>query len=125
MTSPNPNNRIPDPGVRPTPTPTPGPSPSPAPTGAAKEPGLIEKAINALTPDAVKEGVDELGGAVDGLRAVRAWISDRHNWLRVAWFLGGSLMFSVGVVMLAERPLAKAATQVTAPVGKVVKSVYK
>jgi hypothetical protein len=122
VTSPNPNQRIPDPGVRPTPTPTPSPSPA-SKTAGKDEPGLIDKAIGALASNV--PGVDELGNAEDGLRAVRAWVSDRHNWVRVAWFLGGSLMFSVGVVMLAERPLAKAATTVTAPVGKVVKSVYK
>lgn len=48
----------------------------------------------------------DLGDITDTVRAVRAWVSNRHNWVRVAWFLSGAAMFTVGVVMLGERPLA-------------------
>jgi hypothetical protein len=70
-------------------------------------------------------GADTLGTLTDTARAVRAWVSDRHNWTRVAWFASGSVMFTVGALMLGERPAAKATTAVVAPVGRVVKSAYK
>lgn len=61
----------------------------------------------------------------DGITAVRKWISNRHNWTRVAWFAGGSAMFTIGAVMVGERPLSQGITSVVQPVGKVVKSAYK
>lgn len=67
---------------------------------------------------AIGQGV---GDITDSVRAVRAWISNRHNWVRVAWFLSGAAMFTVGVVLLGERPAAKAA----ATVEKVAKAVPK
>lgn len=127
--SPGPPARVPDPGVRPpgaapTPSPSPGPKPGTATDypnqgdPAPGQPGFIDKAIDAITPDALTD-------VPDGIRAVRAWISDRHNWVRVAWFLSGAAMFTVGLVMVGQRPLAAGINQVTKPVGSVVKSVYK
>jgi hypothetical protein len=50
----------------------------------------------------------DLGDVTDTVRAVRAWVSNRHNWVRVAWFLSGAAMFTVGVVMVGTRPLEPA-----------------
>lgn len=113
---------IPDPGVRPVPAPSPQPAPKPAPTTGAK-PGILDKALDAITPEIPGLGV--VSDVSDGITAVRAWISNRHNWIRVAWFFAGSAMFTVGALMVGERPLANATNAVVQPVGKVVKSAYK
>lgn len=68
-------------------------------------------------------GADQLGDLQDQARAIRAWISNRHNWTRVAWFLSGAALFTIGAVMVGERPLSNGVTAVTKPVGRVVHSV--
>jgi hypothetical protein len=119
---------VPDPGTRPTPAPAPSPGKSPAPAPTKGGPGLFDK-IADLLPGLPNldlpsiPGADALGDATDAIRAVRAWTSDRHNWVRVAWFLSGGVLFVVGAVMVGERPLSSAVSTVTAPVGRVVKSV--
>lgn len=87
---------------------------------AAGVAGAVGSAASSVIP-----GVDQLGDVADTARAVRAWVSNRHNWTRVAWFAGGSVMFTVGALMVGERPIATATTAVVQPVGKVVKSAYK
>lgn len=68
--------------------------------------------------DTIERVVPDPTGLVDGITAVRAWVSDRHNWVRVAWFSGGVVLFVVGASMLA-RP-------VTAPItGKVAGAVLR
>jgi hypothetical protein len=69
-------------------------------------------------------GAGLAGDITDEALAIRAWITDRHNWTRVGWFLAGAVMFTVGAVMLGERPIAAAANTVAAPVGRVVKSAH-
>lgn len=70
-----------------------------------------------------------VGDAVDGIRAVRRWVSDRHNWIRVGYFLGGAWLFGVGAVMVAGRPASKAAAPIVnlatgaAPTGRIGKAV--
>lgn len=106
---------VPDPGVRPpgAPQPTPSPSPGPAPTppppssGDEEDKGWVERLVDGL-------------GVGDGITAVRAWVSDRHNWTRVSWFLSGSLLFGVGAAMIAGKPAASAVTTVL-PAGKAAK----
>lgn len=95
--------------------------------GAAGIVGAVGAAVKQTTAAGVSivPGVDQLGGVIDAVRAVRAWSADRHNWVRVAWFLSGSVMFTVGAVMVGERPVASAAAGVVKPVGRVVKSAYK
>lgn len=130
--TPGPYPGVPDPGVRPVPSPSPQTAPKPAPTTGAK-PGVIDGVINgvkdgvdALTPSLPSiPGIGVVSNIGDGITAVRAWISNRHNWTRVAWFAAGSAMFTVGAVMVGERPLSQGVTSVAQPVGKVVKSVYK
>lgn len=73
--------------------------------GAAALAGTADKATGAL--GGVLGG--DLGDITDGVRAIRAWISNRHNWVRVAWFLSGAAMFTVGVVLLGERPIEQGA----------------
>jgi hypothetical protein len=70
---------------------------------ASKVAGGVQKAVGAIP------GVDQLGDITDTIRAVRAWISNRHNWVRTAWFLSGAALFTVGAVMIGERPIAKTA----------------
>lgn len=95
-----------------------------AATGAA---GVIAGIAGTVGGKVVQSlpGASQVGDAVATLQAARAWISDRHNWTRVAWFAGGSVMFTVGALMLGERPIANATTAVVKPVGRVVKSAYK
>jgi len=92
--------------------------------------GGAKNAANSAASDAsnalkgVVPGASQLGDITDEARAVRAWITNRHNWTRVAWFLGGSVMFTVGAVMVGERPVANATNAVVAPVGRIVKSAH-
>lgn len=107
---------VPDPGVRPTPNPqVPGQSPQTQPrTGGLA--GAVTDALNPFT------GLD------DSLTAVRAWISDRHNWVRVSWVVGGVAMFVAGVLMIGGRTAGKAAgtvVQTVLPAGKAAKAVKK
>lgn len=98
--------------------------PVPNPFDPAAVAAAAVDAANTVANNASKiPGVDQLGDVADGARAVRAWISDRHNWTRVAWFGAGVVMFTVGAVMVGERPLANATASVARPVGNVVKSV--
>lgn len=87
--------------------------------------GALGGILGAGAADKAVGSVDQLGDVTDSVRAVRAWVSVRHNWVRVAWVVGGALMFAVGAVMLGERPVASAAEQISKPVGDVVKTVYK
>jgi hypothetical protein len=66
--------------------------------------------------NAVKTVTAPLSGLEDSATAVRAWISNRHNWVRVMWFGGGVICFAIGAAMLAGRP---ATTVVTAATGAI------
>lgn len=101
--------------------------PIPGPGGVAGVVGEIAGAAVGAAGGAVSKipGVDLLGDVADTARAVRAWVSNRHNWVRVSWFVGGTVMFTVGAVMLGERPIANATNAVVKPVGSVIKSSYK
>lgn len=50
-------------------------------------------------------GAEAIGGITDSIVATRRWIGDRHNWTRVAWFVGGMGLVYIGVVMLVRKPL--------------------
>lgn len=53
-----------------------------------------------------------------GIGAVRRWVSDRHNWVRVAWTVGGLVLMASGVAVMAGKPAASAvrtATKVVHP----------
>jgi hypothetical protein len=49
-------------------------------------------------------GVGGVTAAVDSIVATRRWIGDRHNWLRVAWFMAGSGLLMVGLTILVRKP---------------------
>jgi hypothetical protein len=70
--------------------------------------------------DAVNAGVDGLaetmGATVQALNALREWVSDSHNWTRVALVVGGVALALVGAAAVA-RP---ATESVVKPVVKAV-----
>lgn len=106
---------VPDPGVRPTTDPN---VPAPSPQTQPRTGGVVG-AIGDLNP---------FSGLDDSLTAVRAWISDRHNWVRVSWVTGGVAMFVAGVLMMGGRSAGKAAgtvVQTVVPAGKAAKAVKK
>lgn len=74
------------------------------------------KEVTGLIP-----GADAAASLIDGVVAVRRWISDRHNWTRVAWFGAGVVLVLTGAAMLARKPIQAAVTAV--PVGKAAKAV--
>lgn len=45
-------------------------------------------------------GLDALG---DAAGAARAWVADRHNWVRVGWVVAGVVLFGIGLNALASR----------------------
>lgn len=111
---------VPDPGVRPTLDPPAGPgTPQTQPrTGGAI--GAAGEAVGGLL-----DSLNPFSDLTDSLSAVRRWVSDRHNWVRVSWVVGGASMFTVGVIMMAGRPVGKtagAAVQLVTPAGKAVKA---
>lgn len=106
---------VPDPGTRPK---------VDVGTGAGN---AILNGLNAIGgPEKVNQTVKTvtapLSGLEDATTAVRAWVSDRHNWVRVMWFGGGVICFAIGAAMLAGRPVSAAVTTVL-PAGKAMKAV--
>lgn len=57
--------------------------------------------------------------AVAYLDAAKRWVADRHNWVRVGWTLAGGLLIYGGVIVMARRPIASAATKAAAVASKV------
>lgn len=53
-------------------------------------------------------GADAGAAVVDAATAVRRWTSDRHNWIRVSWFVSGAVIVWVGIIVLARKPIAAA-----------------
>ena len=58
--------------------------------------------------------ITDLGQA---LGAVKRWISDRHNWVRVGWFVGGVVLMVGGVAVMAGKPAVQSTIKT---VGKVL-----
>lgn len=114
---------VPDPGVRPTPSPQVG---SGSPQTQPKTGGLVGKAGDAAS--ALVDSLNPFSNVEDSLTAVRAWVSNRHNWVRVAWVFGGGCMFAAGVIMIGGKPASKAAStvvQAVVPAGKALKAARK
>lgn len=111
---------VPDPGTRPVPNPG---SKVQLPTAGLGK--AFEKGAN---PTRVDRALNNAAGGVmqldDVAAAAHAWISDRHNWVRVMWFAGGVICVAVGVAMLAQRPATEVASKVV-PAGKAVSAVKK
>lgn len=123
--TPGPALRTPDPGVTPKATPAPSPGPAPGTDTGVPKTGTSPTDTGSSLLDQIKQAVTPswLSGLDDGITAVRTWISDRHNWVRVGWFAAGGAMLTIGFVMVAERPVMKAADSVVKPVGNIVKEV--
>jgi type IV secretory pathway VirB2 component (pilin) len=94
-----------------------------APTGAAAA-GVIEGAKQVRqTVTGLLPGADAAASVIDGIVATRRWISDRHNWIRVGWFVSGAVLFYGGAYMIirpATEPLATAAAKTATKVGAVL-----
>lgn len=56
--------------------------------------------------DAATTVVNAAVGALPGgdtVDAVRRWVGDRHNWVRVGWFGAGVVLIVAGVIVIANR----------------------
>lgn len=51
-------------------------------------------------------GASEAHAGVDAVVAVRRWISDRHNWVRMGWFAAGLAMIYIGAAWMSM-PIVK------------------
>ncbi len=80
------------------------------------------RVVAGVLPGSVAEavGLDAVG---EQLAAVRRWISDRHNWIRVGWAGIGVAAIVVGGTIMARKSIAAGAKVVTkaVPAGKVAK----
>lgn len=111
---PTPGATVPDTGSRPTPNVGAGKAQTQPRTG-----GLV-----GGVKDAVTDVLNPFSGVEATVSAIRAWSTDRHNWVRVAWFVGGVGMIGVGIAMLGGRQAGAAVTTVI-PMGKAAKLVGK
>lgn len=87
---------------------------------AVAAPEVVAITAREVVRDAVQSlpGVDAAQNAVAlGVKA-SAWMSDRHNWVRVAQVVAGMAMLGIGLTMIARPDRA-----VTAIVGGAAKSV--
>lgn len=69
-------------------------------------------------------GLDTADAIVDGVSAVRRWVSDRHNMIRVIWTVSGFTLMIAGAIVIS-RPASQVgkvtSNLVTGSVGKAVK----
>jgi len=88
-----------------------------APIDPATAAELAARAAHVVVtaPSAIP-GVGELAGFVDGLTAARRWLSDRHNWIRIVWVVGGFSLMVSGAVLIARGPLEARFTRLTGEV---------
>lgn len=82
--------------------------------------GTAETAVRLVS--GLLPGANAAGGLVDGVVAVRRWISDRHNWVRVGWFVAGGLLFYGGIAVLARKQIIGAAQATGVTPGQLVSS---
>lgn len=78
--------------------------------------GAGAQEITGLIP-----GADAANAAIDGIAATRRWLSDRHNWTRVAWTVGGAMLMYYGMLLLAAPKVTGVVEKVSniVPAGKV------
>jgi hypothetical protein len=79
---------------------------------------------NPVVPGQVLPAPDIPGAGVladlsASLHAARAWLSDRHNWVRIAWTGMGVALIYGGVIVLARRPIESTAKVAASVAGKV------
>lgn len=79
--------------------------------------------LQLVTVDSAVPGVDELHAIGDALSAVKGWISNRHNLVRIGWFVAGYAMIIAGLVILTKPAVDATVGAVSGTVGKAVKAV--
>jgi hypothetical protein len=86
---------------------------------------IVGEAIDAA--DAVATGVegvtDALGALGDALGAVRSWVTQSHNWLRVGLVVGGGALTIIAVSIVAKPVAAEAGKVAPGPAGKALRAV--
>lgn len=83
-------------------------------------PNQFQGAVLDTVPVGIVDDTKEAAAtAAAAIEQVKTWISDRHNWVRVGWFVAGYTMIVVGVAILAKPAVDKAASSV----GKITKGV--
>lgn len=82
----------------------------------------IRRWVSGLIP-----GGSAVNAGLDAVMAVRRWMSDRHNWVRIGYFGAGLAMIYIGAAWLAKPAVTAAVSGVTdivvGPAKKVVKGV--
>lgn len=73
----------------------------------------------------VEDPVQSLGAtsAADRLMKASGWLSDRHNWARIAWFTAGYAMIVAGLVIISKPVVDQATGAVAGTVGTIAKAV--
>ncbi|MGE5827532.1 MAG: hypothetical protein ACM30G_04105 [Micromonosporaceae bacterium] len=89
----------------------------PNPGAAAAD--LTARIVSAAP--SVIPGAGEVAGVVDTFVAARRWISDRHNWVRVAWVVSGFVLIATGVAWMARRPIESRITETAQTAAAVAK----
>jgi len=96
----------------------------PNPLNPGQVAGAAQTAVKTVV--GVVPGAKEAAGILDAVIASRRWLSDRHNWVRVAWVSAGFALVVGGAFVLARRPVNAAINSVVAPVtGAVTKGAVK
>lgn len=77
------------------------------------QPSPADRAEDVLTApvrmvSGLLPGADAANSVADAATAVRRWVSERHNWVRVSWFITGVTIAWIGVVVLARKPIGGA-----------------
>lgn len=62
--------------------------------------GAATGAVNTVT--GLLPGADAANAVVDAVTAIRRWVSDRHNAVRVAWFVAGYALIIAGAYRIAR-----------------------
>lgn len=81
------------------------------------DPEQVRGAVRRVT--GIIPGASEAAGMLDAVVATRRWISDRHNWMRVGWFVLGAAMIYGGVIILARHQITGAIAGTTGAAGQV------
>jgi hypothetical protein len=98
---------------------TPGTVPNPL--NPAQVAGAIQGAVKTVA--GVVPGANEAAGILDSVIAARRWMADRHNWIRVAWFVGGGMLLVGGALTLARKPISGIASNAGATPSKITSAV--
>lgn len=89
---------------------------------AGAEAGAAAGKAAKAAGSAVGSGLSSASSILDPLQSVRAWVSDRHNLVRVAWVGAGIVLWALGMHALVQRATGLSASAVQdAVVGKVGK----